>query len=405
MDLDARAAEAAASLRNQVEPALDVEGARHHVARGSVRRQSRHLALVGGSLAAACVALVVGLAAVSLGGNGRDADSWIMDPERSAADQAIVDGLPRSPIDGRSSWRLPVLAQPQSGINDGDTVTVYGRGFDAHDSLGVVMCTSEAESEGVAACDLGDDEYEFAHVDYASADGEGTVVARVRVRQHISTPVTGPVDCASGPERCLIAIGAVSNYDRSGGSYIDFAGAPPFPEPSFSVAPDGPYTPGQEVITAAEGLMPGRLVQVEQCLSQEPCVPLARGFSAEDGTFVAGVTVNSVLYVDGEALECAERCSLRLNGVGVEGQSSAPLPSAVPLAFDGGPPLPEDQVPPPTTDVPAEAPPEVVPVDPVEPTEPVEPGEVPASTPSSVPGDEAEPGEVPTTVTATTAPG
>ncbi len=403
MDLDARGSRAATSLRDQVEPGLDVEAARLVVARGIQRRRTVHSLVLSVGLTLAVVAVAGALLALSLVTSDGLDDETALDSGRSAADLAVLGDLPRTPIDGRDSWRLPVVARPLADLAHGDTIRVYGTGFEPGELVGVVMCAREAESQGAAGCMLGTEDSAFAYVTSANAYDDGTVVQDFQVRRHITTPATGPVDCTSEAERCLVAIGAANNYDRSGGTYVDFAGAPPFPEPSFAVEPEGPYRPGQRVTARAADLPAGRLYQVQQCAG-EVCVPRARGFSAPDGTFTIEVPVNSAVEQDGEVVACADTCTLRLAGVGPEGATTAPFPVPVALAFLFLPPVPEDQIPDPVTPPPSvEVPlvpgpeegttsaPSTAPYDP-EAAEPTTPSTAVPSTP--VP---SRPGDVPTT--------
>ena len=281
--------------------------------------------------------LVAGLVMRSGGGGGDDEDGVdVTAPGVTAVEVPTIAQLlaqmPAGPLDGKASWKLPVLAQPQSEVIDGQVVTVLGRGFPPGEQVGIVMCTSEAGVQGVAACDLGVDG-NFDHVTYAYADGNGTVVADMAVRQFVTTPFTGPVDCISAAERCIVAIGAVSDYDRSGGTTIGFAGQPPFPVPSLVVEPPGPYQPGQTVSVRASSMVPGRDAQIQQCRGDR-CTALFRGVVAADGTFGADVAVQTVFQDrDGLDVVCEGGCVLRVGGIGLEGASAAPEPADVPLAF------------------------------------------------------------------------
>lgn len=394
MDLDHRARHAAANLRHEVDLDLDLDRAQATFRRRSARRRARHQAVRGGGAVLVAVAAVVGMVALAAGdGDGRrDGEiraGGIDGRELSASGAAIMNELPQSPIDGKASWRLPVVADPQSDVADGDTITLYGKGFAPHDYVGIVMCVREAEIEGVGGCQLGTAEEPYRFVTYADALADGSVVGEVVVRRFIDTPATGPVDCKSEAERCLIAIGATTDYDRSGGSYIDFAGAPPFPEPSMAVDPAGPYTPGQQVEVRGTDLIPSRLYKVEQC-RDEICASLAQGPVAADGTFGATVAVNSVVpQADDDPVACDDRCTLRINGVGPEGASSVPFPDPVPLAFLPGDPAPVSTTQPPG---PSSAP-EVLPI----------PGEVPATSASTTTGS-TESTTTPATTGSTTAP-
>jgi hypothetical protein len=309
-------------------------------------RHARHLVAVNALIVAA--ALVAGFL---LATRGSGTDERATDPtEPSTAPpstgaptvEQLLAILPASPIDGKQSWRLPVAVTPQSGVSDGQVVTVVGRGFGADESVGGVLCASEAAVEGVAACDLGTDGT-YDHVTYATSSSDGLVQVDIVLRRSIATPFTGPVDCASAAERCLVALGAVSDYDRSGGSFVAFAGAPPFPEPSLALDPPGPYVPGQPVTVHATGLLAPREVQVEQC-RDEQCVVVARGRVAPDGTFDAAVAAQpSFIAAGGTVVVCEDACVLRVSGIGVPGTTSAPNAAAVSLAFtppdpDGAPP-------------------------------------------------------------------
>lgn len=352
MDLDQHADRAAQDLRHRVENRIDLPAARASLdaAAGHRRAATRRarLSLVG--VAAAVVALVgiVSLAGDPVGDGGPDGgDTAQRDPsgvttEGDARSAAILNALPRGPIDGKASWRLPVVVKPQTDLSDGDIVTVYGRGFDPDQSLGIVQCTSEADTSalGVGACQLAANGQPdgFGAVTYATSSSEGTVVADFVVHRFVTTPDGGRVDCQSAPERCLIGVGAVSNYDQSGGAYIDFAGAPDFAEPQASIEPGGPYGPGQEVTTKATGLVPLRGYRVQQCRG-EVCENLIDTQADAQGNLAAAVVLQPTVDgpEPGDEVACDGGCVLRVNGIGVEGGSSAPLPDDVPLAFTDAP--------------------------------------------------------------------
>lgn len=330
----------------------------HEVAPSRDRRR-----LVVAGLLVGAVALVGGLFVVGGGSNEGD-DERVRPPDTATPSTAtdadnpetVLELMPAGPLDGKDSWRLPVLVIPQSDVADGETVTVLGRGFLPDERVGVVMCASEAATEGVGACSLGDSRSTFRYVTYADADENGDVQAPLRVRQNIDTPATGAIDCASEPERCLVAIGAVSDYDRSGGSFVNFAGAPAFAEVGILVDPVGPYAPGQVVRVGAAGLIPTRDVELVQCLD-DVCLLLQRGQVSADGTFIASGAVQPVLTSpDGGPLPCGTSCVLRVQGTGLRSASSAPMPDDIPIAFvdDGRAPLPAE--PPPTTSPPTAPP-------------------------------------------------
>ncbi|MGH9271468.1 MAG: hypothetical protein ACRDZ2_09350, partial [Ilumatobacteraceae bacterium] len=321
MDLDDQARRAASALRRSAPDDGEVDDALVVMRSGSaVHTGSRTRVLTSVAVLIAAVGLV-GALMVFFTDPG---DERVGPPDPSAPDTsvpvdtvdpddptAVLELMPTGPLDGKESWRLPVLVVPQSGLADRQSVTVLGRGFVPGERVGVVMCASEASVEGVTACSLGTPPANpFEHVTYANADQDGDVIAPVNVRQLIDTPFTGPIDCASGPERCLVAIGAVSDYDRSGGSFVGFEGAPAFAQPAMLPDPAGPYAAGQAVTVRAVGLVPTRGVELLQCLG-DTCLLLARGEVAADGRFDATGAVEPVLTDEaGSPLPCGTSCVL-----------------------------------------------------------------------------------------------
>ena len=363
MNLDDRARQARNSLHDHVGSEIDVGEARRSLAARSRRQRSdrRRARVAAAGLTA--VALLGGIAIVSNAGDPDDPrppddvaiDDLDQDRDRdrddSTSDAEIIEAMPLGPTDGKESWRLPVAASPQDGLTEGDTITIYGRGFQPHDSLGVVHCGSEADTAnaGVDGCDLaGGSQGAFGGVQYVSADANGDVVAEIVVRRFIETPGYGRIDCASGPERCLIGMGAISNYDRSGGVYINFAGAPEFATPSFAVDGDPlALTPGQQVGVSVAGWVPGRQIRIQQCVlgdagfdGTERCQPLLDTRADEVGAFAGTVSVNAeVVDADG-AVACAGNCALQATGIGIPEGTTAPLPDGVWVDFvesDGAP--------------------------------------------------------------------
>lgn len=291
--------------------------------------------------------------------------------------------VPASPIDGKQSQRLPVMISQRADLADGQVVTVLAKGFSSAERVGVVMCVAEAAIHGVEACDLGTNG-DFDHVTYGDATGEGFVQVDIAVRQLITTPLTGPVDCASSAERCLVAVGAISDYDRSGGAPVGFLGQPPFPEPTQAVSVAGPYAPDQQVDLVAGGLLWPREVQYQLCLN-ERCAVLARGRVNADGTFNAHVALPwAFTPVDGTVVTCETGCELRLGYLALPETSDAPAPAPLPVTFhpvdSASPPMPATA--PPTTAPPITAPP-------ITPTTPVTTIALTSATPTPVPATTA----------------
>lgn len=357
MDLDDRASRAADSLRRQVEPTIDLGQARAAMADTGHRQARVRRARITATTFA--VLAVLGLFAVAGGtgggsGGGRlrtdGQDGAERDSGERARSAAIIGALPAGPLDGKESWRLPVVAKPQSGLADGDTITIYGRGFEPNESLGIVQCSSEADTDaaGVGGCQLSADDdgdgqpdpnSTYGAVTYANADEDGSVVADVEVRRWVTTPGGGRIDCFSLAERCLVGVGAIANYDRSGGTYIDFAEAPDFEQPTLTVSPGGAATPGQPVLAQVRGWVPKRSVRLSQCV-EDRCQKLADAKVDALGAVDQQVVLQPTLVddEDGEEIACEDRCVLRAVGIGPKGSnganaSHAPFPDDVPITF------------------------------------------------------------------------
>lgn len=450
--VDDRGRRAAAGLRHSVERQIDAEGAltgltgRRRVGRlggpvrplGPTRSGLTHPAMAGRSgrrlLAAAVVLVAIGIIGLAV----------VQAPSSRLAVDTDRDGerlgrlLPSSPIDGKESMRLPVLAEPQAGLADGDAIVVAGQGFEPGEQVGVLMCSSEADTQagGVAGCDVagtgmggsatsdppgtpgtsasdpttsmpapstpatsgpasststtsapttststpststpsapttsapataapapsggivpggatttsqvGPDKaglppanpneapMTFDRVTYTNAQPSGLASSTFKVRRFINTPGFGRIDCASAAERCIVAMGAVSDYDRSGGTYVNFAAAPPFPEPRAAVTPSKDLAPGGSVTVEASGLIADRQVQVRQCVAKR-CAVLGAAKVSGYGTVRFDVKVFPQVRDGSGEVACDDRCTVAVDGIGVIGASSAPMPGQLDIRFD-----------------------------------------------------------------------
>jgi hypothetical protein len=103
----------------------------------------------------------------------------------------------------------------------------------------------------VDACDIG-------KVVYADADDQGRIAGTFRVSRVLSSPATGTVDCTLEAQRCLIGVGALSDYDRSGGFGLEFVGGgEPIDIPTVTVSPTDGLADGDIVHVEGEGFEPG----------------------------------------------------------------------------------------------------------------------------------------------------
>jgi hypothetical protein len=154
----------------------------------------------------------------------------------TAFDDRTINAL--SPTDGKASKRLPVRLTPDKDLVDGQVVGIHGWGFTPGRQVGIVLCTTAAQREGSAACDL---------TSYAlsTVDANGEVQGLFTVRRFVV--IAGQtVDCMNGaidpvaweplvlangghppdyPQfSCAGVIGEIDDYDNSGGWPMALAG-------------------------------------------------------------------------------------------------------------------------------------------------------------------------------------
>lgn len=188
--------------------------------------------------------------------------------------QPDFDGAPApialgGPADGKDSVGLPVIVEPATGLVEGQSVSVSGRGFPAGVDVGVVMCTKEAGREhggrGVEACNI-------SHVGRGTTGSDGNVTVPFTVRR-LQTLDGQEIDCASEPGRCIVGMGMISDYDQSGGFAIDFDPSVPLPDPpSVDLSRTEGIVDGETVEIVATGFVPDSLAYVNQCGGELGCV-------------------------------------------------------------------------------------------------------------------------------------
>lgn len=264
------------------------------------------------------------------------------------------------PSDGRDSIQLPVTIEPTEGLRDGDVVTASSPGFEPGEQVGIVQCAKEAggdtreERGGADACNLG-------QVEYATADADGVANGQFTVRRVLTTPLTGTVDCATEAERCLVGMGALSDYDRSGGMGFTIAGGEPIDVPALVVTPADQLADGDLVRVEGAGYAPGTFLTLSVCakdpaacwntgadleLDAEQVRELGLGDMSDGGSMqVLGLLADAQGRVEGEVpvwrflpgstpgtyVDCAvSRCSLRASS------SADATPPPVTLDFVGG---------------------------------------------------------------------
>lgn len=345
--VDAAGRAAAAGLRAHVDRHVDVDLALAAAPTTTTPRPRNRILAV-----AAAIALLAGSMALLERGDdgteGLDADLTLPDLEPGVL-------TPLGPRDGLDSIRLPLTVEPATGLTDGQTVSVSAAGFVPGESVGIVQCAKLTPDQGpdhrsgAEACDIG----RYTPV---TADAEGVASGTFDVVRLLTTPATGTVDCAAHVERCAVAMGAISDYDRSGVQSIDFdrEGLPSveLDLPTVTVTPTEGLTDGATVRIQGEGLTPGDQMMATVCsLDPSGCWDVGLGgraieggSSTEDLANVYGIPVDSDGRVDvevqvwqflpvpdasGRYIDCAvSECVLRFHGQTV--------PSPVPLAFAPG---------------------------------------------------------------------
>jgi hypothetical protein len=159
------------------------------------------------------------------------------------------------PRDGLDSKGHPVAVTPDSGLVEGQVVTVTGSGFPPNTDLGVVMCSGAVEMGGGSA------QCQLAPFTPVQSDATGTFTVEFPVRR-IVTVGGQEIDCADHPPEgiastCVIAVGAISDYDESGVIQVWFdASVPPPPAPEINVSPTDGLIDGQVVTVSLDGVEP-----------------------------------------------------------------------------------------------------------------------------------------------------
>ena len=211
------------------------------------------------------VALIAVAGAVLASRSGRADVDGPPDPTEDLVDlRPDVDDASRrvsltAPMDGKDSRLLPVLAEPSTGLTDGQTIAISGSGFTPRVTLGAVLCSAGAAGGGgVGFCEL-------AHYDNFEVSAEGTFADDYVLRRFIVTPNEGRVDCAESTDRCILGVGNISDYDESGGSFVSFAGAPSPPPPSLDVTPTTGLVDGQALNVRGTGVRAAPDGWLRQC--------------------------------------------------------------------------------------------------------------------------------------------
>lgn len=294
--------------------------------RARIRQRLGMLGLLGALVA------TLGIAVAVSGGDGESADD---DPD--APDAELID--PAGPTDGLDSIGLPVAAEPDMGLADGQTVTVSGKGFTPLAQVGMAQCWDDEGPGGQDKCDI-------AVSAITTADANGEVVMSLTVHRFINT-ASGTKDCALGnlTESCVIGMGNLADYDESGNVRLFFdaelAGDVP---PRIEVSPTSGLVDDQELTVVGTGFVPGETVHLGQCMpgglnGGGGCYgdnPAGNVTADAEGNFTTTVVAQRLVRGGGVDLDCYVGPYPCVMVAGAER-----IPNSVQLTYDGGTGVPD----------------------------------------------------------------
>jgi hypothetical protein len=273
------------------------------------RRSSAALA----TAVAAVLLLVVAIVAVN-GGDPSDGEV-AADVDSSEDDFEEIGEAVGGPRDGLESLRLPVEVTPSEGLADGQVVTVRGSQFPPNTTLGIVMCAPfEDPPQGAANCRL---------TPYTSvtSNADGSFEAQHAVDRVFVTGNGEEIDCATTATPCVIAVGAISDYDQSGGASVTFDPAiPPIPDPFATIDPGPPYVDGQVVTVTVGNVAPGSQWWASQCADdghEGGCSDELTAFADGDGRVAFQITVRHTHKSAQGEMDCTSAnvwCSINVGG-------------------------------------------------------------------------------------------
>ena len=219
-----------------------------------------------------------------------------------------------------------VAADPLTNLPSRATVTVYGSGFRAGESVYAEQCISSVDFGTCGG---------FAQ---ATADSFGDVSFTVPVRRTATSFDGTPADCVDPAVTCQITVNGERSYERFDFTLSFDPNAPVPPAPTLTVTPNTGLGYRQSVAVHGTGFSPGSPVEVLQCTSgslDENCAGGGSEATTDDaGSFDATVVVRRILGSPfGSPLDCAAtKCTLvaaEFGGFGGFGDSAS-----VNLGFD-----------------------------------------------------------------------
>lgn len=218
------------------------------------------------------------------------------------------------PIAGATSAHATgpaITVAPNTGLNNGDTVSVTGSGFAASEGLSIVECSALSAT----GCDTG-------NVVTATTGADGSLAATAFV---VHSGAIGDGTCAAGSSSCfLLATNAA--HSELVQATLGFA-APP---PTVTVTPTAGIKDGDTVTVHGAGYTPSAPIAILECsgLSQATCNigGLVSATAAADGTVDGSIVVHTGAIGTGTCAASSSNCLIAVaNEVDQTQVGSAPL--------------------------------------------------------------------------------
>lgn len=261
----------------------------------------------------------------------------------------IVDQNERAgaPLTFDPSVPLPppptLLADPTTGLIEGQSIALSGGGFVPNGQVYVVECTLPAS---ISSCQT---------LTNFAADGSGSFTATAAVHRTLAMPPFGSTDCATTAGTCILRAVSINDYDFAADVALDFDPSGPAPTAQVTIDPDTDLLNFQSVTVSGSGFAPPTGpgpggVQLLECTSgatsYADCVSTS-GFAllTPAGAFSTPFSVRRILHLGSGDFDCADApgaCSIVASSFSGQAQVVA-----TPISFDASVPPP----PPPTISV------------------------------------------------------
>jgi hypothetical protein len=198
-----------------------------------------------------------------------------------------------------------ITVTPNTGLADGDSVTVAGTGYTAGATIAVLEC-ADAPVTASTQCDLS-----AIATNTATAGTDGTFTKSITVH----TGMVGSGTCAAGSSTCAIVAGNEADQTESASSPLTFAAA----GPSITVTPNTGLADGDSVTVAGTGYTAGATIAVLECADAPVTASTQCDLSAiatntatagTDGTFTKSITVHTGTVGSGTCAVGSSTCAI-----------------------------------------------------------------------------------------------